>query len=275
VLYARSIHKRIITRPDDRKLALIPIRDVNPTRIRPFATWALIAACVVVYFFVQPSAGTEEAPSYEYAEFIYENAAIACELTTGEPLTLEEINSGKCSDVDTADPYFADKNIWLAAIVSMFLHGGIVHILFNMWSLWIFGNNVEEAFGVVGYLALYLVTGIAATAGFVVFNADQTVPLIGASGAIAGVMGAYLVLFPRHLVMTFFFFTLVGIPAAIFLGIWFIGQFALVNSDGSIAWQAHVAGFLTGMAIAAPLRKKLLANTLNPVPPQRESSSMS
>jgi len=273
-LDTRIIHRRIITRRDDRKLVLIPIRDVNPTRIRPFGTWALIVANVIVYFAVQPAAGPDQSSQQEYNRFIYENAAIACELTTGEPLSADEINSGQCSDVDAGAPYFSDKNIWLAVIVSMFLHGGIAHILFNMWSLWIFGNNVEEAFGTFGYLLLYLGTGIAATAGFVLFNPDLTIPLIGASGAIAGVMGAYIVLFPRHLVLTLVFFYIVAFPAALFLGIWFVGQFALVSSTEGVAWQAHVVGFLAGMAVALLLRKRLLANTLNPDPPRRQDSSV-
>jgi len=275
VLDARSIHGCIITRRDDRKLVLIPIGDVNPTRNRPYVTWALIAVCLIVYFVVQPSPGSEDGPStwIDYNTFLYKNAAIACELTTGQALTLDEINYERCSDSDAESPYFPEKNIWLAAIFTMFLHGDIAHVLFNMWSLWIFGDNVEEAFGTAGYVALYAVTGIIATAGFVLFNQDLTVPLIGASGAIAGVMGAYLVLFPRHLIKMWFFFRIVAVRATLFLGIWFASQITMVGSNQGIAWQAHVAGFLAGMAIAAPLRKRLLANTLNPDPPQSKYSA--
>jgi membrane associated rhomboid family serine protease len=238
---------------------LFPIRDVNPTRARPIVTWAIIISCAIVYFAVQPPSGTQQE-----AEFLYEHAAIACELTTGRPLDLDEINQQVCRDEPSA-PYFQGKNIWLAAGVSMFLHGGIAHLLFNMWSLWIFGNNVEEAFGPVAYLLFYVASGVAATAGFVLANPDTTVPLVGASGAIAGVMGAYLVLFPRHLVLTLVIFWLVAIPAVFFLGIWFLSQFLL--TDASVAWQAHVAGFVFGALIALLLRRRLLANTLNPTPP--------
>ena len=192
-------------------------------------------------------------------EFAYERAAIACELTTGEPLSLDEIERGRCLDGSEA-PLFPDKNVWLAALVSIFLHGSLAHILFNMWSLWIFGNNVEEAFGHFGYLVFYMASGIAATVGFVMVNPELTIPLIGASGAIAGMMGAYLVLFPRHLVLTVIVFRVVAIPAIAFLGFWFFSQF-LFDVEG-VAWEAHVAGFLFGALVALPFRTTLLGRTL-------------
>ena len=242
---------------------MLPIRDVNPTRARPLVNWGIILGCAIVFCALQPASGTQEE-----AEFLYERAAIACELTTGDPLDLDEINGGVCHE-EPSTPYFGGKNVWLAAGVSMFLHGGIAHLLFNMWSLWIFGNNVEEAFGPFAYLLFYVASGIAATAGFVWVNPDTTIPLVGASGAIAGVMGAYLVLFPRHLVLTLVLIRVVAIPAVVFLGIWIVSQFLLVDADSGIAWEAHVAGFLFGMLIALPLRRRLLANTLNPQPRPR------
>lgn len=239
---------------------MLPIRDINPTRARPILTWALIAACAIVYFFVQPSAGSEAE-----GRFLYRWAAIACEITTGDPLDLAEINEEFCRD-EPADPYFSGKSVWLAAGVSMFLHGGLLHLLFNMWSLWIFGNNVEEAFGGPGYLLLYAASGVAATAGFVWANPDTTMPLVGASGAIAGVMGAYLTLFPRHLVMTLIIFRIVALPAVFFLGLWFVSQFFMAGGGGEIAWEAHVAGFLFGMLAALPFRRRLLGNTMQSAP---------
>ncbi len=235
---------------------MLPIRDVNPVRIRPLITWALVAANVLIFFGAQ---GQDDAEAF--ADFLYENAAIACELTTGDPITESE-QFGTCTEDDVESPLFPDKNIPLSALVSMFLHGGIAHLGFNMWSLWIFGNNVEEAFGHVGYAVMYAASGIAATAGFVVANPDLTVPLIGASGAIAGVMGSYLVLFPRHLVMTLIFFRIVALPAIAFLGIWFASQFLLSADAGQIAWEAHVIGFVFGALVTLPLRGRLLANTL-------------
>jgi membrane associated rhomboid family serine protease len=248
---------------------LLPLRDVNPTRIRPIVTLAVIAVNVFVYFVLQPAAGETGSTglsgiTFESAadEFAYENAAIACELTTGDPLDVSEIVEGRCADFPLADTVFPSKNIWLSVGVSMFLHGGLAHILFNMWSLWIFGNNVEEAYGHVGFVLFYLAAGVAATAGFVVANPEVTVPLVGASGAIAGVMGAYLVLFPRHLVLTIIFFFITAVPAVVFLGFWFLSQFALASQESGIAWEAHVVGFVFGALVTLPFRSRLLENTL-------------
>jgi membrane associated rhomboid family serine protease len=138
----------------------------------------------------------------------------------------------------------------------MFLHGSTAHLIFNMWSLWIFGNNVEEAFGHLGFILLYVVGGIVATLAFVWMNPTSTVPLVGASGAIAATLGAYAVLFPTHRVLALAGWFLVPLPAILFLAIWFLGQFGLVGSE--VAWEAHVGGFLFGLAMAALFRRRLL-----------------
>jgi membrane associated rhomboid family serine protease len=230
---------------------MFPIRDINPTRIFPIITLGLIAANVIVFFGIQ---GGMTGPEDDIEDFLYENAAVACELRSGEPLTVSEIATGVCGD--TGDEAFGDKNVWLAAVISMFLHGGLFHLLGNMWFLWIFGNNVEEAFGTLGYLVVYLAAGVAATAVFVLNNVDSTDPLVGASGAIAGVLGAYLVLFPTHRVMSLVFFFFVPVPAILFLGFWFLSQFGI--ADANIAWEAHVGGFLFGVVATLPFRALLL-----------------
>jgi membrane associated rhomboid family serine protease len=230
---------------------MIPIRDINPTRITPVVTVLLIAASVVAYFFWQPPLD-----QIEGQEFLYRQAAISCELTTNDPLTYDEANSGRCVEGDPGQQIDPEKNIWLATVVSLFLHGSLFHILGNMWFLWIFGNNVEEAFGNLGYLALYLIGGLAATAAFVVANPETTEPLVGASGAIAAILGAYLVLFPRHQILSLLFVFFVPVPAILFLGIWFFSQFGI--QDVSVAWEAHVAGFIFGVLVTLPLRSALL-----------------
>ncbi|MGD2061287.1 MAG: rhomboid family intramembrane serine protease [Acidimicrobiia bacterium] len=229
---------------------MLPIRDVNPTRIRPWVTWALIAACVAVYFGYQ-----DHATPNDEVEFLYRRAAIACEITTGQPLSAEEIVQGACSAAP-GPPVFVDKRPWLSVLTSMFLHGGLAHLLFNMWSLWIFGNNVEEAFGHFQYALLYLIGGVVATLVFVLANPDSTVPLIGASGAIASVLGSYAVLFPTHRVLTLLGWFLLPLPAVVFLGFWFFAQFGLGGTN--TAWEAHVGGFVFGLAIAALFRRRLL-----------------
>ena len=211
---------------------------------------ALIAACVIVFFAFQGQ-DTEA----DQVEFLYRRAAIACEITTGQPLDATEINRQIC-DIGDGQPVFPDKQPWASVLVSMFLHGGLAHLLFNMWSLWIFGNNVEEAFGHVRYALLYVIGGVAATLAFTVVNPDSTVPLVGASGAIAAALGAYAVLFPRHRVLTLLGWFLVPMPAAVFLAIWFFAQFGLGGTN--TAWEAHVAGFVFGLVVAVLFRGSLL-----------------
>lgn len=234
---------------------MIPIRDVNPSLTSSAVTFLLIAASTVVFLFIQPRDLDDE------VEFSYRQAAIACEITTGEALSVDEINSQECRDGD-GNSLFADKSLAQSVLVSMFLHAGLLHLAGNMWSLWIFGNNVEDAFGTFGYLLLYFASGVAATVGFVALNPDTTIPLVGASGAISGVMGAYLVLFPRARVVSVFpvlFFLPIAVPATIFLVLWFGAQLALIGQASGIAWEAHVAGFAFGAAVAALGRRPLLA----------------
>lgn len=229
---------------------MLPIRDVAPTRITPWVTYLIIGACVVVFF------GFQSFDSFnEQQEFLYRRAAIACEITTGQPLSAPEIVDGLCSS-ELGSPIFPEKLPWVAVLTSMFLHGGIGHLLFNMWSLWIFGNNVEEAFGHVRYALLYLAGGVVATLVFVFVNPNSTVPLVGASGAIAAALGAYAVLFPGHRVLTLLGWILLPLPAVIFLGFWFFAQFGLGGTN--TAWEAHVGGFIFGLAVAALFRQRLL-----------------
>jgi membrane associated rhomboid family serine protease len=153
---------------------------------------------------------------------------------------------------------------------SMFIHGGWMHIIGNMWSLWIFGDNVEGRMGRGGFLVFYLLSGLAAGVVHIVTNTTSTVPTVGASGAIAGVMGAYLMLFPHSTVVTlvpvFFFLQVVELPAVLFLGFWFLtqlfsGTLALAAAGaqaGGVAWWAHIGGFVVGLLWAVPLRRRRL-----------------
>lgn len=229
---------------------MLPIRDLNPTRITPVLTFIIIGACGFVFFYFQ-----NQETEREGVEFLFRRAAISCEITTGSPLTAHEINNRVCSS-DVGSPVFPDKSPWMSMLTSMFLHGGLGHLLFNMWFLWIFGNNVEEAFGHIGYMALYLLGGLVATMAFVVANPTSTDPLVGASGAIAAVLGAYAVLFPTHRVLTLIGWLLLPIPAALFLGIWFVGQFGLGGTN--VAWEAHAGGFVFGLVVALLFRRPLL-----------------
>ncbi len=232
---------------------MFPIRDDNPTRHRPLLTLLVIAASVGVFFLIQP------VPQQESAEFLYANAAVACEIVSGEPLSLDEIRTGRCGEGAPIEA-FPNKSIAASVFTSIFLHAGIGHLFANMWSLWIFGNNIEDRLRGLRFLGFYLGSGLVATGVFVAMNPGATVPLIGASGAIAGVMGAYLVLFPRARLTTIippFFFLPFRVPAMVFLLFWFGYQFLISSSGGQVAWEAHVGGFIAGAAYALLFRKSL------------------
>jgi membrane associated rhomboid family serine protease len=151
----------------------------------------------------------------------------------------------------------------LSAVTSLFLHGGWLHLLGNMLFLWIFGNNIEDRFGRLRYLLFYLVCGMAATYGFALTHSQSSEVLIGASGAIAGVLGAYLVLYPRARVWSlvpFLFFIPLRLPAWLVLGLWFLLQWVytagyVISAAGSVAYLAHVLGFLAGALVALLMRR--------------------
>jgi membrane associated rhomboid family serine protease len=239
---------------------VIPLKDENPTRRFAVVTLVLVLVCAGVYFGVQPDINSPESN-----EFSFEYAAIPCELTTNEPLSPEEViaafergDTTACNTQPESPPVFPDKNVWLAAVVSMFLHGSFMHLAGNMLFLWIFGNNIEDRLGRVPYLAFYLVGGAIATATHVLVQPSSTVPVVGASGAIAAVMGAYLAWYPNHRIHTLFFFFFIffrDISAKWLLGIWFVTQFFdAFNPNSGVAWGAHVGGFVFGVVGGLLLR---------------------
>ena len=210
----------------------IPLKDLNPRRTYPVVNTLLILTNVIAFLY-QLTLGP-----HQYQAFIAANATVPSHITRflgGGHITFE--------------------SAFLPLITSMFLHQGWVHIGGNMLFLWIFGDNVEDYFGHAVYLLFYFTCGIGADISHIIFNLNSTVPALGASGAISGVMGAYIVLFPRARVLTLVFVFFVPIPAFIILGYWFLLQFlAGVTSvgtaaTGGTAWWAHIGGFLLGMAI--------------------------
>jgi membrane associated rhomboid family serine protease len=223
---------------------VIPLRDENPTRRRAYVTLVLIVLNVGVFFFWQHS---PDAPSG--GAFEYEHAVIPCEVTTFEPLAYDEINSGTCIRGDGAVAPFPGKQVLVAIVVSMFLHGGIAHLAGNMLFLWVFGNNVEDRVGHLRYLGFYLVAGVLATLAHVALQPGSTAPLVGASGAIAGLMGAYLLWYPNARILSWVLFFPVHVRAKWLLLYWFGSQFFLDPNQG-VAWGAHVGGFVVGVLFA-------------------------
>lgn len=226
---------------------VIPLYDANPTRRRAVVVLILIAINVAVFVFLQPH-GDAQAE----IRFNYEHAAIPCELDQRSPLTFVEANTGLCGAPDSTE-IFPAKNVYLSVLASMFLHGSWFHLLGNLLFLWVFGNNVEDRLGYIGFAAFYLFTGIAATLGHVAADTGSTIPLVGASGAIAGLMGAYLVFWPRARIHSLAFFVVIPLPAAIVLVLWFALQFGTDPNSG-VAWVAHVTGFVIGVLVALAVR---------------------
>jgi membrane associated rhomboid family serine protease len=241
-------------------ISLIPIHDENPTRRAPVVTWLLIAANVVVFLLtpiafdspVGQASGTDQCRE---TAFLLRWAAIPDELVDNRQLVPEgeQVQAGRTC-VFKVDYH---KSPVLSVLSAMFLHGGWLHLLGNMLFLYVFGNNVEDRLGRIRYLLFYLVCGFIATYAFALAQPSSQEPLVGASGAIAGVLGAYLVLFPRARVVSlvpFLLFFPARLPAWVVLGSWFLLQWLYasgtgVSDAGGVAYLAHVAGFIAGIIL--------------------------
>ena len=227
---------------------MFPLRDNIPTENFAFVTVALIVLNVLSYFFFQHGTITLGSPS---------NHAYLCNLYDYGTIPKEVTDPGFHLQAQGCAPN--DTPTWETLFTSMFMHGGLLHLGGNMLFLWIFGNNVEDAMGPIKFVIFYLLAGLSADALQIVFSQSSTVPSIGASGAIAGVLGGYLVLFPRARVVTvvfiIFFFTILELPAMLFLGIWIVEQALFAYFDlfqpqgggGGVAYFAHIGGFLFGL----------------------------
>ncbi len=242
-------------------ISLIPIHDENPTRRTAVVTYALIAVNVVV-FLLEPAShslfgGTGSAAAQcQQLAFFHKWAAIPRELTTNHQLGLTAGPPADAQHCLAVAPDY-DKIPFLSVLTAMFLHGGWLHLLGNMLFLWVFGNNVEDRLGRLRYLLFYLACGYVAAYGFALTQPNSRETLVGASGAIAGVLGAYLILFPRARVTSlvpFLFFLPAQFPAWIVLGSWFVLQYLYFQGAGlaegsNVAYFAHVAGFVAGVVL--------------------------
>jgi membrane associated rhomboid family serine protease len=243
---------------------LIPLKDDIPTRRLPIVTIALIAINVIVYFVFEHGLwGLGDTGN----ERVVEYGAIPVEFT--HPGT--ECISPHGSQAVFCEPDIPSDNapFWITAITSMFLHGSLLHLGGNMLFLWIFGNNIEDSMNRLVFVGFYLLGGLAALGLQVVADTSSAVPTVGASGAIAGVLGAYARLYPRARVVTLvfivIFFTVITLPAVLVLGVWFVLQLlpafsdpANVGGGGGVAYFAHIGGFLFGL-----IAIKLFANNVH------------
>ncbi|MEE2993621.1 MAG: rhomboid family intramembrane serine protease [Gemmatimonadota bacterium] len=225
---------------------LLPIQDENPTYSKPVITVALLSANVMVFIY-QMILG----PAGEQL-FIFGTAVIPYELTQFVDRTTFAIPSTRYAYPAALLPFP------LTLFSAMFTHGGFMHLGGNMLYLWIFGNNIEDAMGHGRFFIFYMITGLGATMVHVLSDPNSTIPMIGASGAIAGILGAYFVLYPKAKIKTFvvliIFIQIIYVPAVFILGFWFLRQIIGIGSD-DIAWFAHIGGFLVGMFLVRRFKR--------------------
>jgi membrane associated rhomboid family serine protease len=230
---------------------MIPLKDNIPTERTAYLTYAIIAANVTIFIW-QWSQHTWSSPYVVpingelvhlsgFEESVWRLGVRPIELTSAlrlEPLT--------------------PVSEWITPLTSMFLHGSWMHLLGNMLFMWIFGNNVEDAMGTARFAVFYLLCGLAGVMAQVLVEPGAAVPMVGASGAIAGVMGGYMLLYPRARVLTlipFLFVYLVELPAFVFLGVWMLTQMLGAPGGGGTAWFAHIGGFLSGLVLVKPFAR--------------------
>jgi membrane associated rhomboid family serine protease len=245
---------------------VIPVHDVNPLRRTPWVTYALIAVNVVVLLLTPgmvPGSLSQAATVCKQEAFDEQFGAIPRELVNQRPLaavvTGQVVVTPRGPACVVGRPPYR-KNPVLSVLTAMFVHAGWLHLLGNMLFLAIFGNNIEDRFRKIPYLIFYLACGYIAAYGFAFVHPSSITPLVGASGAIAGVLGAYLALYPRARVWSlvpFLFFIPLRIPAWIVLGLWFVLQWAYsfgLGGGGAVAYVAHVFGFLAGLLVGLAVR---------------------
>ena len=252
-----------------------PIRDYRRSRSTPIVTFGIIGLNVLVFLIQTFMVGgigngtdyglvraSQCVPLSAQDQFIFSYGVKPCELfgTCGDTRVCV-IENRRVADVTTVDGPFPQSTLpaWLTIFSAMFVHGGLLHIGGNMWFLWIFGDNVEDRMGKGRFLLFYLITGLAAAAAQIVSDPGSSTPMVGASGAVAGVLGAYMLLYPHGRVLTLmwivWFVQFIELPAIIVLGMWIVLQViqAMIGqgtlSGGGVAYLAHIGGFLAGMAL--------------------------
>lgn len=234
---------------------MFPIRDENPTLRTPVVTIAIIALNAVVWLFLQ-GGGMDP----QLAQSVCQFGAIPGELTGLAAGRTVQLGPHHACTLEGSPN-------WLTLVTSMFMHGSWMHIIGNMWFLWIFGNNVEDSMGRLRFIVFYLLSGFAAVGAQIAASPESAIPMVGASGAIGGVMGAYVVLYPRvpvHMLFILgFFVTTYAVPAYLMLGYWFLLQVLgglpqIGGSEGGVAFWAHIGGFLAGVVLVFVFRNARL-----------------
>ena len=225
---------------------MFPIGDDNSDRtITPYANYILIALNVLVYVFLQRLDSNDA--------FTYAFSLVPKEITTGIDLSGVQIIRDSLGNTGKIQLYSSPLPVYFNFLSSMFMHGGIAHLGGNMLFLWIFGDNLENLVGHVRYVIFYIVCGLAAATAQIIMGPDSVIPMLGASGAISGVLGGYVLLFPQRQVRAIIFNFLTTVPAFVAIGIWIVYQIVLgyfsSAESGGVAYAAHIGGFIAGVAL--------------------------
>jgi len=238
---------------------MFPLKDENPSELTPIITFVLIGLCSLTWLLIQGAGFTEEALMASVCEY----GAIPFEITGRAAIT----------GFETGQPLVCAPGslTWQALLTSMFLHGSWMHLIGNMWFLWVFGNNIEDSMGHGRFIAFYLLTGLIASLVHVYSDPGSAIPTVGASGAISGIMGAYLVLYPKVrvqvLLVLFVIIRVIPLPAWVMLGYWFVLQIvssaATPTGGGGVAFGAHIGGFVAGVALIKLFARPQLVTAKN------------
>lgn len=236
---------------------MFPLRDENPTELTPYVTLVLIITNVLVWLFVQGMGQTET-----FLNSLCMYGSIPGEITG-------QIADGFSILLSPGVQCEVGGLAWGTILTSMFMHGSWLHLIGNMWFLWVFGNNIEDSMGHMRYLVFYLFTGVLASLAHIFTGPDSGIPTVGASGAISGVMGAYLVLYPKVRIQTllflFFYVRVIPMTAWVMLLYWFViqvfsGAGSIGLEGGGVAFWAHVGGFVAGLLLIKPFERRTLVD---------------
>lgn len=231
---------------------MIPISDINPARNTPVISRIFMFVTVGVFILIQPK------NQIELFNFFYQYSAIPCELVKFSPISEGQFYNNNCFYTQT-NSIFPNKNIILSMVFANFFHANFIHILGNLWSFWIFGNNVEDKLGKSKFTIFLIFIGIISIGVHTFLNQESLTPIVGASGIVSGLMGAYVFMFPnaRLLVLVPFGFLFpTTIKAKFFMIFWFISQIFIAIGDQNISWEAHIGGFIFGYLLLRVFNNK-------------------
>jgi len=221
---------------------MIPISDINPAENTPYITRFFIFFTIVVYILLQPK------NSADLFNFFYEFSAIPCEIQKGVPLSANQFYSNDCM-VTIDNVIFANKNLMLSVLTANFLHANLLHLVGNLWSFWIFGNNIEDKLGKLKFIIFLMFAAGGSIGTHIFLNYSDLNPIVGASGVVSALMGAYLYRFPNAKLLVLVPFGIIfptTIKAKYFMTFWFASQVLISLQNNNISWEAHIGGFFVG-----------------------------